>query len=600
MKSKKLVKTLSHFVGVSALTMMMGFSANSMADSFTYTDDADFSLGILSGLTLDAANQLEMSAGGGTFPLLWVANAGEDSVSKVDTDNDCEDARYATWFVSGFHSAYSGPAPSRTAVDTDGNVYVANRHFDNKPASVLKILSEGGIDRNGNGVIDTSFDANGDCTIDRNDPAEFKPPVDLNGDGILQNNELVDERVVWVTQVGTNGRLGRSLCIGTDGNIWVGLYNAREYHKISSIDGAHMVGPIPTTGSLSPYGCLVDRDGILWSASLSNKLGILDTNTNTWLDTKTFSGNSYGIALGNDKVYMGRSGRDFREYDPIESPIDDGNPATGTFSFSPSSNSNYGISVDSEGAIVGGSSTVTRVDAAGTRFWATNNPGTFSIGVIPDSNNNVWAVNLNSHNVTKFEKDTGNVLALMPVGQNPYTYSDASGIAARTVTDPTGIWSAITDTGDPSSVLDKVEWNKEAEADVPVGASISVSVRTADTEADLALQPYVDVVNGGAGLGLIGQFIQVRTILRPNANDETPVLSDITLVTEEVIKSCDVNSDGEVNILDIRMYRTHRNTPAAPDEPLDIDGNGVINGLDARACVLVCTNNRCAIGNVAP
>ena len=59
--------------------------------------------------------------------------------------------------------------------------------------------------------------------------------------------------------------------------------------------------------------------------------------------------------------------------------------------------------------------------------------------------------------------------------------------------------------------------------------------------------------------------------------------------------SCDLNGDGQVNRTDINLFRPHRNTPAVPGEPLDIDGNGVINKRDARLCVLECTNARCAI-----
>ena len=448
----------------------------------------------------------------------------------------------------------------------------------------MKILSEGGIDRNGNGVIDTSVDTNGDCSIDRTSPTEFIPPVDLNSDGILQTNEIADERIAWIVPVGENNGLGRSLCIGTDGNIWVGLFNRREYYKISSVDGSVLSGPIATTGSLTPYGCLVDGDGILWSASLSSRLGILDTNNNTWLDTLTFSGSSYG-----------NSGRDFREYDP-KMP-DDNDPTTGTFTLAPLSNSNFGLSVDGEGFIVGGTSNVTRVDAAGNRLWLTSNPGSSSIGVIPDSKNNVWAVNLNSHNVTKFDRDTGNVLLLKPVGRNPYTYSDATGIAARTVTDPTGIWTVIGDGGAPDTIWDKVSWNTEPEGQVPTGANITVSVRAANTSPELALLPFTPVTNGTNNLAISGRFIDVRTVLRPNDQNESPILSDLVLNTLEDALSCDLDNNNEVNILDINLFRPHRNTPAGPNEPLDIDRNGVINKLDARKCVLECTNSRCAVSS---
>ncbi|MGZ5366000.1 MAG: hypothetical protein ACXWD5_18175, partial [Mycobacterium sp.] len=145
------------------------------AASKVYTVDADFDLGVLSGLNHGIPNQLQISAVGTTFPVMWIANGGEDTVSKIDTILNKEVGRYRTWFgpsgqagfVSHLNDPFGGPAPSRTAVDLDGNAYVANRWFQgDRQAWVLKILAAGGIDRNGNGVIDTSsdLDNNGQIT----------------------------------------------------------------------------------------------------------------------------------------------------------------------------------------------------------------------------------------------------------------------------------------------------------------------------------------------------------------------------------------------------------------------------------------------------
>ena len=156
-----------------AFAVFIAGAAN--AATTIYTTDADFELGTLNSVNHDApgSNQLQLNSSGDTFPVLWVANAGEDSMSRINTDgnagNGCEEARYLTSYgdpnTLANHGAFSGPAPSRTAVDTTGNVYVANRNFNGQPPELLKIAVEGGVDRNGNGVIDTSFDTNGDCSI---------------------------------------------------------------------------------------------------------------------------------------------------------------------------------------------------------------------------------------------------------------------------------------------------------------------------------------------------------------------------------------------------------------------------------------------------
>ena len=102
----------------------------------TYTLDADFDLGVLVGVNHNApnANQLQLNVTGTSFPVLWIANAGEDTLSKIDSKQvggspGREMARYRTWFNSGAHAhdAWSGPAPSRTAVDSEGNAYVLDR-----------------------------------------------------------------------------------------------------------------------------------------------------------------------------------------------------------------------------------------------------------------------------------------------------------------------------------------------------------------------------------------------------------------------------------------------------------------------------------------
>src|SRR5437763_747404 len=70
-------------------------------------------------------------------PFIYVANAGEDTVSKIDVTLNQEVARYATWFNAGTKSLIAphlgrprtGPAPSRIARDSLGNAYVLNRFF---------------------------------------------------------------------------------------------------------------------------------------------------------------------------------------------------------------------------------------------------------------------------------------------------------------------------------------------------------------------------------------------------------------------------------------------------------------------------------------
>jgi hypothetical protein len=58
--------------------------------------------------------------------------------------------------------------------------------------------------------------------------------------------------------------------------------------------------------------------------------------------------------------------------------------------------------------------------------------------------------------------------------------------------------------------------------------------------------------------------------------------------------TCDVNTDGVVDSDDIDLITSFRNTPAAgPNDPMDVDHDGMITVLDARACALRCTHPNC-------
>lgn len=579
-----------------AIALAVSLPLSVHAAEYVITSDADFDLGVLQSLNHDAPNdnQLQISQTLSTFPVLWIANAGEDTVSKIDTDTNCETARYETWFSSGNHSAFGGPAPSRTAVDANGNVFVANRHFDGREVSVLKILLEGGIDRNGNGVIDTSFDSNGDCVIQ---PGEMIPLVDTNGNGVLEDAELADERVAFVEQIaGTAGRLGRSLCIDNEGDIWAGTYSNGAYYELSPIDGTLMNGPI-STGTTN-YGCVIDGDGILFGASLGGSMPIIDTNTQTLLGVRTH-GVDYGIAGGNGKVYKGSAGSPYLIYDPNSGPGEpDGDPVTGTFS-APAvfASSSLGIGVDGNGDVVQGNTTVRKFDGGtDALLWAAPNPSGNgnTRGIIADSANNIWAVNLSANNVTKFRGTDGQFLDTVPVGNSPYTYSDATGIGFQ-IANPNGTFVRVVDSGAPDTAWDKVRWNTEPQGSIPAGSSIVVEARSANSVAALSLAAYAPVGNGVAGIGLMGQFIQLRAILTPGTSENSPVLSDIRVssVTSSTL-SCDQDGDGDVDRFDIGIISAARNTPAAAGDPRDIDSNGVIDVNDARQCAVQCTRSRCA------
>ncbi len=326
------------------IILSLAIPALTVTSSMSYTLNKDFDQGTLVGLEHNTVpDQLQLSNVTTTFPFMWIANSGEDTISKWNTDTNKEVARYNTWFgLPADHDSWTGPAPSRTAIDSQGNCYVANRHFDDKPTDVMKILLNDYIDRNHDGKLNTSYDKNGDGNIT---PDEMLPMNDTNKNGIIDDNEIKDERVAWVVQVGADNGWGRSLSIDKDGNLWVGLYSTHQYYELSSVNGSIIAGPIDVSDN-TPDGSFVDKHGILWGTSedgggLNPTLLKLNTTTKAvkvyHLPDKSLI--DYGIGLAYDAndstiVYLGdSSGQSFIKFDSstetFSTPAKKKFPATG-------------------------------------------------------------------------------------------------------------------------------------------------------------------------------------------------------------------------------------------------------------------------------
>ena len=490
-----------------------------------YTFDADFDEGTMVGLEYGTVHdQLQLTEGVTTFPIMWIANAGEDTVSKWDTDNNVELARYHTWFgPPASHNAWSGPSPSRTAVDSEGNAYVANRHFDNKPADVIKILAFDYVDRNGNGVMDTSYDANGDGTITSDEMLQM---TDVNGNGIIDESEIRDERIAWAVSVGPVNGLGRSLAIDNDNNIWLGLYNSKTYYKLSSVNGSILAGPIDVSPN-TPYGALVDKNGILWGASLTTNMLKLDTRTNVKLNVYSHSayGVNYGIALGYDAgdkthVYLANpSGNTYIEF----------NSATGSFSTPAAIKfQSYGIATDPIGNIFASNlatGSVTKFAPGGSMIWSAPAQVTAEArGTVVDSKSNVWVIQRDANKMSKFNGSDGTALGVFNTGREPYTYSDATGLSVRSSIIQKGTWNVIHDSGFAGTAWGRILWN----ASVPPGGAIEVRVRSADTIIGLQAAAYQQVTNGN-DFSTTGRYIEIETILKASPDERSPVLYDLTI-----------------------------------------------------------------------
>lgn len=551
-----------------ALAMAAGVAGSA---SKTYTLDADFALGLLENLNYNApnANQLQLNAVGAGSKYLFIANHNESSVSKYDTVLNREVARYRTY------SNFNGN-PSRIAIDVDGNAYVLNREpGSGLPPQLLKILVDTAVDRNGNGVVDSSADANNDGIIQPIEMLSFT----ANNDG---GNPAVfaDERIAWAKRIGTGTSFGRSLCIAPDGKLWVGVWNQQRYYRVDPANGN--VIPLPNAlpyvqmSQWSPYGCTIDKNGILWSATLSNRLGRVDTATGAVSHFDSPYGSTYGISQAQGRVYQANtSGFTYHQFDTVANTFSE--PSQLNFG-------SYGIAIDGAGNILSSNPNggVAKHSPAGTLLWQQGaQPGaSFPFGVMIDGNNDVWVMNLSSNNMSKYRGTDGVPLGLFPVGNNPYVYTDGSGLTTKNTTNnKLGTWTVVQDGSAAGTKWGKVGWN----AMVPVGGSVEVQVRAADTQGALELQSYVPVTNNGA-FNAMGRYLQVRTRLTANNANVSPVLFDLTVST--AVTSCDVDGDGDIDDADIALVRAGVGQVPAAGDPRDDNGDGKITLADVRSCQL--------------
>jgi VCBS repeat-containing protein len=91
-----------------------------------------------------------------------------------------------------------------------------------------------------------------------------------------------------------------------------------------------------------------------------------------------------------------------------------------------------------------------------------------------------------------------------------------------------------------------------------------------------------------------GAYLVQLTVTDEHNLPGDPVTVTITATEGEEPALGDLNGDTVVDMDDLNIILAARNTPAdGPDDPRDLDGDGMITALDARKLVLLCTCPRC-------
>lgn len=446
----------------------------------------------------------------------WVANTLFGTITKIDTRDGSQSAEIDAVLLDGTNAGRmvgercrtdspGGNCPSRTAVDLRGAVYVANRAFF-RQGTVTKIagLESDCIDRNGNGVIDTSRDMDGDGRIEQSVPGEYLGQA--------------DECLLWTVDVGPVNGVPRAVAVDSSGTVWVGLHDANQAVQLNPADGSVMrTVNLPRTGPFSrfrPYGAVGDGSGNIWFVeSASGNIVSVDSSTGAvgGVETAVSRGSemcssSYGIAVDSSgRVWVaGFLCESAFRYDPatdlwFEVPL-------------PDSGATRGIAADGAGRIyvasshewirftpgggIAASDPISRLtifdaaDGGNMRIIGVPSatlPGLGSTGVGLDSSGQVWLVNQESSTATRVDPVTG-AARDFPTGTDPYTYSDFTGFALRTFTAPNGFIRQVA----AGCAVGPTEWEILSwDATTPPGTRVEIRVRTANSVVELGGATWV-------------------------------------------------------------------------------------------------------------
>lgn len=511
------LRMASTILAIPILALSAG-SALGQDGSKTWTENADFDEGTLINVTYDTVpDQLQLIDQGEAFNFIWVAASARGTIVKIDTETGT--------ILGEYRSAPEGRGlnPSRTTVDANGNVWAGNRQeagfiSDTRHGSVVMIgLQENGqcVDRNGNGVIDTSTGLG--------DIRDWPDVTDGVGgtDGLVE--DALDECIL-IFQRTPDAEAVRHVSVDPNNDVWIGGYpfQQRSFHKLDSGTGAILDSFDARRFGCGGYGGLIDANGILWSASISqSRLLRYDPATDTGFCVPVSS--SYGLGIDTNgfvwnSMWFNNSIVKVSPAGVIEPlfPVPTGGASL-----------DRGVAVTAVDNNVwvasSGGSDVTRLDNFGN-LLATITVGTTPTGVAVDAAGKVWVTNLGSDNVMRIDPadNTVDLTVDLGAGAGPYNYSDMTG---STLTAPpnSGTWSVVYDSLVVAAPWQEVSWTSlEPEVD-------GIVVEVAGSTDGFTPGPFETVVNGGDP-SFDTRFIHVNVSFTRSSEGISPILYDLTVV----------------------------------------------------------------------
>ncbi len=416
----------------------------------------------------------------GRNDFVYIANAGDDTVSKLRASDGVEVARI-----------YVGDNPSRTAVDGEGNAWVAMRGVasgipDEVQEHVVKI--------------------DGKCT------PTVRPPRPT--------------RECILLDIPSVGDTLRGIAVDAEGDVWVGSFATFEVVKLHGKTGRTLARVSLEEIDARPYGLAIDENGYVWVAAREGQTAVVRVDP---------------VRLEIDPAFV--FGRDQVDYQPYGIAADgEGGMWFGTFTglvyrvdvvtggIGPVhrvGSATRGVAVDDAGKLWvadSGLGQVHRMDRTSGDIELSVDVGQGPVGVAVDHDGAVWAVNQYDDNAVKVAPD-GEVLGSFPVGAQPYTYSDMTGSAFRVFRRMRGTFTETFATGVDGARWTGVRWT----GDAPAPSTVSLRVRAFDGAAAGEWREVALTDGAGALQGLTGANVEVEVTLESGDRDAIPNVDALTL-----------------------------------------------------------------------
>ncbi len=439
---------------------------------------------------------------------IYIPNSALNTLVKMDTVTG-----RILWTYK-INSSY-GRNPSRTTVDTRGNVWVGLRDGSN----VIAVSAQG----------------------------KFLAAVNV-------------------------GRGPRAVTIDKDGNIWAGGYNSSSITKISGKTFKPLF--VVRNSNLCTYGATTDSYGNIWTSDRCRGHASKITPSGKYVGYVNTSG-AYGIASDRrgyvwvasyegQKVYQ----IDSRRMKVIKSY---GLGARGRgVAVDGKGKVWVACSTTSRGTHA---RQVNRVDPFTGRVDTFKNVGLHTVGIAVDSKGLVWANSLYEGYAYVLDSNTGRYLRKHPVcdlkgtmtcltgngvrtsgckcssarSSQPYTYSDMTGFQLQVVISPSSAtWNVVYDARCKVR-FSRVSWR----SNLPGGTSIQVRARTASSRSALRRAFWSPYRSSSQSLGVSNnRYIELQFLLKTNDSRVTPAVHDATLYfynLPEICDGIDNDCDGRVD-----------------------------------------------------